>query len=122
LSLDPEKASAVNVAIARRDASDLEERWPKPTLSQLISSLEEAKELSCTIAQRVYATRAKDWTNPFRKTTFRNENEQLAVYGRIEENAAIKAVYHEMEDIRHEIDRLTNRLQASVPKVPHPQD
>ncbi|HQO45088.1 MAG TPA: DUF4954 family protein [Rectinema sp.] len=132
LSLDPEKASAVNVAIARRDASDLEasnldasdleERWPKPTLSQLISSLEEAKELSCTIAQRVYATRAKDWTNPFRKTTFRNENEQLAVYGRIEENTAIKAVYHEMEDIRHEIDRLTNRLQASVPKVPHPQD
>jgi len=122
LSLDSERASAINVAIAKGDTSNLGEQWPKPSFSELISSLEAARELSCAIAQRVYATRAKDWTNPFRKTTFRNENEQLAVHGRIEDNSAIKDVSREMESIGAEIDRLISRLLKSDPKASHPQD
>ena len=122
LSLDPERASAINVAIAKGDTSNLGEQWPKPSFSELISSLEAARELSCAIAQRVYATRAKDWANPFRKTTFRNENEQLAVHGRIEDNSAIKDVSHEMESMVVEIDRLISRLLKSDPKASHPQD
>ncbi len=77
--------------------------WPQLNQASLISLLQAFQNLSSEIAARVYATRAKDWENPFRKATFRNEAEQLAVHGRAEDNADIKAFARESEALRDRV-------------------
>ncbi len=81
--------------------------------SDLANFLEQAKALSVEITQRVFSSRAKDLSNPFRKATFRNEAEQLAVCGRIEDNGAIQSVRREMEEVRAEIDRVLSALSPT---------
>ncbi len=86
---------------------------PALSESDLAGFLERAKSLSIEITQRVFSSRAKDLSNPFRKATFRNEAEQLAVCGRVEDNNAIQSVRREMEEMRAEIDRLLSTLGAT---------
>jgi len=80
--------------------------WPQPNPASLKSLLQAFCTLSSEIAERVYSTRAKDWENPFRKATFRNQAEQLAVHGRVEDNGDIKAFQRESEAIRQKVGRV----------------
>lgn len=108
LSLDPESAAAAGNLHGAQSAQP----WHTPSKDALVAQFKQARDVAAEIAQRVYATRAKDWSNPFRKSTFRNETEQAAVYGRIEDNGAIQAVRREMEATQQAIDRLLSRLGA----------
>lgn len=109
LKLNPEESSAFDGGPDSGVSPDLS----APALSDLdlIVFLERAKSVSEEIAQRVLASRAKDLSNSFRKTTFRNEAEQLAVCGSIENNSAISAVRRDMEAIREAIDRVLAPLR-----------
>jgi NDP-sugar pyrophosphorylase family protein len=110
LSLDPESAAAA--AAGNLHGAQSAQPWPTPSKDALVAQFKQARDVAAEIAQRVYATRAKDWSNPFRKSTFRNETEQAAVYGRIEDNGAIQSVRREMEATQQAIDRLLSRLGA----------
>ncbi|GAB6276116.1 MAG: DUF4954 family protein [Rectinema sp.] len=106
LSLDPESASAIDRGISHSDEAESARSWPDLTKNALVAQLADARRIASEITKRVYATRAKDWSNPFRKTMFRNEAEQIAVYGRIEDNDAIQVVRREMESTQQAIDRV----------------
>lgn len=62
------------------------------------SFLEKAIHIQKFICDEVYLTRKKDYDNPFRKITFRNEEEMNAVIGNIEENGFIIQVKNETEE------------------------
>jgi len=52
------------------------------------------------ICEQVYVTRKKDFDNPFRKATFRNEEEMTASVGSIEDNSFIRQVRKETREFR----------------------
>ncbi len=110
LSIDPESAVDINTAISLDDEAKSSRPWPALTKDALVSQFADARVIASDLIKKVYATRAKDWSNPFRKSMFRNEAEQIAVYGRIEDNGAIQAVRHEMKSIHLEIDRVLTWL------------
>ncbi len=109
LKLDIKNASNIEID----GFGDHEATLPALNTADLAAFLEKAKSLSIEINQRVYASRAKDFSNPFRKATFRNEAEQLAVCGRIEDNGAIQAVHREMEEIQASIERVLSSLGSA---------
>jgi hypothetical protein len=58
---------------------------------------------------RVYESRKKDYDNPFRFATYRNDAEMLAALGGIEDNRFIKQVREETETFRARVERATAR-------------
>lgn len=88
-----------------------QEKWPEPDRKNFIQALRDMQALAPEVSQRVFASRAKDWVNPFRKATFRNEEEQIAVHGKVEENDAIQAVRREIHKVQMAIDRALDLLR-----------
>ncbi len=64
------------------------------------------------IEEQVYLTRRKDFSNSFRKATFRGEEEMRAVLGTPESASFIRQSRVEMERWRARADALLNRLSA----------
>lgn len=62
------------------------------------------------IESEVYKSRAKDYRDTFRKLTFRNEEEMVAVLGRVEDNPFIKMARTETETFEKRLDALEKRL------------
>jgi len=87
---------------------------PEPSRETFIQMLREGHVLASHITQRVFAARAKDWTNPFRKATFRSEAEQIAVHGKVEDNAAIQGVKTDMHEVQKAIERTLGRLGTAL--------
>jgi len=119
LCLEAEAASAIDGRIERscngRELAAVEpggKTWPQLSERDFVKLLKEAKSLTSEIARRVFAARAKDLANPFRKATFRNEAEQCAVCGKIENNSSIQSVREEMEKTRLTIERTLNHLRG----------
>ena len=69
-----------------------------------LDSLEKTKKIQEYICQQVYQTRKKDFENPFRRATFRNQEEMEAALGRVEDNDFVIKV-------REETDQFTNLLK-----------
>jgi len=61
------------------------------------AALDEAVRIQEYVRDQVYATRKKDYDNPFRKSTFRNAEEMKAVMGTPETNSFVKQVRQETE-------------------------
>ncbi len=57
--------------------------------------LDHAVEVQQYICDQVYLSRKKDYDNPFRNATYRNENEKLAVLGKLEEVSFVKQIQEE---------------------------
>ena len=66
-----------------------QEQWDK--------ALDESLKTQRFIRDQVYSTRAKDFENPYRQTTFDDAAEQAAVAGTIEDNAFVKQVREETQ-------------------------
>lgn len=62
-------------------------------------------EIQNYVCEQVYESRRKDYDNIFRKSTFRNEEESLAAWGRLEENDFVK---QEREKTQEIITRIQN--------------
>ena len=51
-----------------------------------------------------------DYENPFRRATYRNEDEMTAAIGRVEDNSFVKQVASDTEKELLQIDRILNIL------------
>jgi hypothetical protein len=73
------------------------------------AALDEAVRIQEYVRDQVYATRKKDYDDPFRKITFRNANEMAAVLGTPEDNSFVKQVRRETEAFRQQVAALRGR-------------
>ena len=75
-----------------KDETDVltEEMW--------LENLDKAVRIQQYICDQVYDSRKKDYENPFRNATFRNEDEKLAVIGSIDEVSFVKQIRQETEE------------------------
>lgn len=80
------------------------------TPAQWDQALQESIATQRFIRDQVYATRAKDYENPFRQTTFDDAAEQAAVAGTIEDNAFVQQVREETE----QYEQLIASMRAHV--------
>jgi len=76
-----------------------EELTPALVRQVLQESVEVAKEL----LGRAYESRKKDYTNPFRRATFRNPEEMEAVWGKLEDISFLKSYTVETENLCREV-------------------
>lgn len=85
-----------------------------PTRQDILNILQHLAPLGWQVADRVYESRARDWQNPFRRNTFRNEAEMLAVHGRVEDNSFIRHMRKEAENLEDQVAAILRRcgLQA----------
>jgi hypothetical protein len=60
-------------------------------------TLDNALRIQRFICDQVYESRKKDYENPYRNATFRNEAEKLAVIGSIEDVSFVKQIREETE-------------------------
>lgn len=72
--------------------------------------LSKVKEIQQYICNQVYLSRKKDYQNPFRKATYRNEAEMIAAIGPLEQNSFILQVKEETKKFSNSIDELYKRL------------
>ena len=76
---------------------------------QWCSALEKAVEIQEYIRDQVYISRQKDFDNPFRRATYRNQDEMTAAIGTIEDNGFVKQVRQETESFRKRIEQMKER-------------
>ena len=81
-----------------------------PSLEGLRRALADLDRLCGYVAREVYESRVKDWSNPFRKRTFRTAAEMAAVVGDPKENSFVAATRREIEALRGEIARVAQAL------------
>lgn len=81
-----------------------------PSKAGLMAAFRDLDTLSGKMEKEIFASRAKDWDNPFRKATFRSEAEMLAVLGKPGENGFIKNFQKEMEELRQNLHILITAL------------
>jgi hypothetical protein len=82
----------------------------KPSSEQWIWALDEAVRAQRFVCEQVYATRKKDYDNPFRQATFRNTDEMLAAIGTIDENSFVKHVKEETEAFEKAVEGAKTRV------------
>ncbi|MBP6124921.1 MAG: DUF4954 family protein, partial [Phycisphaerae bacterium] len=70
---------------------------------------QQAVQTQRLICERVYASRKKDYENPFRQTTYRNQEEMLAVLGPLEENDFVKRVRQQTEQFKAAVEAVLHR-------------
>ena len=73
------------------------------TPAQWNAALDEAVRIQEYVRDQVYATRKKDYDNPFRQATFRNAEEMKAVLGTAEDNGFVKQVRQETEAFKQQV-------------------
>jgi hypothetical protein len=78
--------------------------------AQFLKEVERFADTSRFIEEQVYLTRRKDYANPFRKATFRGDEEMKAVLGTPESASFIRYAKAEMERWRARADALLGRL------------
>ena len=69
-------------------------------------ALKKALEIQQFICDQVYVTRKKDYDNPFRQITFRNEDEMKATIGDVDNNSFILQVKKETSDLKKYINKI----------------
>ena len=73
------------------------------------AALDEAVQIQRYVRDQVYLTRKKDYENPFRQITFRDDQERLAVLGSPEENPFVKEVAAETEQFEWRVKQARGR-------------
>jgi hypothetical protein len=72
--------------------------------------LQESIAVARELLERAYASRSKDFTNPMRQTTFRNQREMQAVWGKVEEISFLKEYRAEVETYCSDVEKLLEAL------------
>ena len=73
-------------------------------------NLEKAIRIQHFICDQVYESRKKDYENEFRNATFRNEDEKIAVIGKIDEVGFVQQIREETKEFVESIqDYIKNR-------------
>lgn len=82
------------------------------TDSDWLVLLDKGIEMQQFIAEQVYVTRKKDYDNIYRQSTFRNEAESIAAWGRLEDNDFIIMQREEAAETVERIQNLKKRLTS----------
>ncbi len=77
---------------------------------QINAFIQEYRKTTIEINDRIFRTREKDYSNPFRKITYRNDDEMIAVMGAPGENGFISEHNDMTEQHLREIDRILNQI------------
>ena len=80
----------------------------KKELNKLFTELIETKEW---IAEKIYESRAKDYSNPFRKMVYDNETEMDKVLGKLQDNSFICEQQNELKIFKNKIISLQKKLR-----------
>jgi hypothetical protein len=72
--------------------------------------LNNAMRIQQFVCDQVYISRKKDYDNPFRRATFRNDEEMKAAIGTIDDNSFIVQVRKETAEMKKFVDELEKRL------------
>ena len=62
------------------------------------------------ICDQVRQTRLKDYENPFRRATYRNEEEMLAAIGTIDDNSFVRQIARETEENLRRLEEMRSRI------------
>ena len=76
-------------------------------LSSLLDQMIATKEW---MTKGIYESRAKDYTNPFRKMVYDNNEEMNKVVGRLEDNGFIQNQIKELNDLKKSVGSIKNKL------------
>lgn len=68
------------------------------TKEMLIDVLKKSIDIQNYICEQVFESRKKDYDNPIRNVIFRNEEEKIAVLGKLEDNTLVKRIEEETKD------------------------
>ena len=79
------------------------------TNTQWRSAIDKAVSIQEYICEQVYQSRKKDFDNPFRQATYRNEQEMSAAIGTIEDNSFVKLVREETKTFKNTVDEIKKR-------------
>jgi hypothetical protein len=85
-----------------------------PDVSVWRGFLERGIAIQELIRDRVFESRKKDHDNPFRRATYRNEEEMLAALGTVDENSFVIRVREETDAYRERVKALVAREQPST--------
>jgi len=72
--------------------------------------LEAVLEIRSWIERQIYESRAKDYQNPFKEATFRNQAEMEQVLGKPDDNSFIRIVQKEGVSFKEMVERVNARL------------
>lgn len=75
-----------------------------PSRDEWARFLDRAVEIQELRRDRVYESRQKDYENPFRRATYRNEAEMTAAIGSIEDNPFVQQIREETEVFRRRVE------------------
>jgi hypothetical protein len=78
----------------------------RPSAEEWNGMLDRAAEIQEIICERVYSSRKKDYENPFRRATYRNEEEMIAAIGTVDDNSFIKQISDETRVFKEKVRRL----------------
>lgn len=81
-------------------------KTPEITQEIWMDVLNEAIQIQQYICNQVYETRKKDYENPFRKATYRNEEEMTAAIGTVEDNGFIQQIRAETKAFEKKVRHL----------------
>ena len=76
---------------------------------RLQQCLDKVCEIQQYISDQVYLSRKKDYENPYRNATFRNEEEKKAVVGTAEDASFVKQIRQETEDFLALVEEIKKR-------------
>ncbi len=72
--------------------------------------MRKAIDIQNYICEQVYLSRKKDYDNKIRNSTFRNEDEKIAVIGALEDNSFVKQIRKETEEFKSRIEKVISML------------
>ncbi|MBN1895550.1 DUF4954 family protein, partial [bacterium] len=81
-----------------------------PDREQWMQALSKAVRIKDFIRDQVYISRKKDFDNPFKRMTFRNEEELTASLGTVDENSFVRQVREEAAAFRRTAVRFRRRF------------
>ena len=74
--------------------------------------LDQHLQMTEKVYEGIVASREKDMSNPFRKMVFDDEEEQLAVIGKLSDNAFIKQKEVEKKELNRAVEKVKKKLRA----------
>ena len=78
----------------------------KITRPQVQKWLTELLEIEVSLTEKIFLSREKDYTNPFRKMVYDTDNEMNEVLGKLEDNSFIRQENERLSTYRKNINRL----------------
>ena len=73
-------------------------------------AIEDEERIQNYINEQVYQTRRKDYLNPFRRATYRSEEEMIAAIGPLEDNSFVQQIRRRTEDCLATLSELKLKL------------